>query len=57
MIEQEIARDIILKMLETNVLVFGDCFSSSEPDEIEKNNEKRVLAVCNAYKAVFQAND
>lgn len=43
--DKEIAKEILLKLIEEKVLVFAPT---------EPNNEKNLQAVCEAYKTVYQ---
>lgn len=45
MSDKEIAKEILLKLIEEKVLIFTPT---------EQNNEKNLQSICEAYKTVFQ---
>ena len=49
MTEKEIAMTIVLKMLDKDVILLEKSTSDTKD-----NNQKRVEAVCDAYKTVYQ---
>lgn len=51
---KEVAAQIVLKMLETNVFTFEHCSENNDSDKIAENNRKRVETICEAYKTVYQ---
>lgn len=51
---KEIAMQIVLKMLETNVLFFEGTSKNFTQEQAKKYNQECVDTVCNAYKTVYQ---
>ena len=55
MTDKEIAKDILIKMLETNIFQFGMKNSNNSPTEFLAANNENVQTVCNAFKQIYQA--
>lgn len=52
---KEIARDILLKLIETKALFFQTAHANMSPEEITKVHAQNVQIVCDAYKQIFKA--
>ena len=53
-VDKEIARDILVMLLETKVLSFQTSNGNMSADEIAKVDAQNVQIVCDAYKQILQ---
>lgn len=52
---KEIARDILLKLIEAKALFFQTAHANLSPEEITNVAARNVKIVCDAYKQIFKA--
>ena len=52
---KEIARDILLKLIEAKALFFQTAHANLSPEEITNVAARNVKTVCDAYKQIFKA--